>query len=130
MNIENQLTSLKLSQKLEKLGIKQESLFYWAKFQGKMTIRTISELCENRGGIKRYSAFSVAELGELLPYSVNCRDKETLSFIEISKIGNEWEIVYRVGCAVSDIKIRAKTEANARAKMLVYLIENKLVPSK
>ena len=74
-----------------------------------------------------YPAYDIAELGEMLPDTINYRDKETYSWIEISKTGNKWSIVYRVGCAKADIKIKEENLAEAMGKMFLYLLDNDLL---
>ncbi len=61
MKLEDQLTSLEPSKKLEKLGVKQDSLFWWIKYSanGKFWLkRGIKDERWNEG----VSAFTVAEL--------------------------------------------------------------------
>ncbi len=156
MKIEKQITSLKLSKKLKELGVKQESYWYWVKHdendpkypdkndtnfelllaeQGidsddegrEWTVK--SEALKNNSEFwEVYSAFSVAELGEILPSWVKVENK--IYFLEITKLEEDgWEINYLVpfnnrgfGGIVS-----AKLEANARAKMLIYLIEKRRI---
>lgn len=76
----------------------------------------------------RYAAFTVAELGEMLPPEI--KDKKFQRFVHGWKdtAGEYW-----IGYADSTLKfesrllILGRTEADARAKMLVYLIESKLI---
>lgn len=117
MKLENQVVSLELSKKFKKLGLNQESLFYW----GVPKSGNIPEGQLNEGlPIKNskmykfrdyYSAFTVAELGEMLPngkYSW--------------KSGHGW-LASEIFPA--DLQERHfKTEADARAVMLIYLIES------
>lgn len=100
-----------MAKKLKGLGIEQNSLFYYGK-DGSLSIV-----------VREYSAFTVAELGELLPYSVDIgrdcyvRDYEFNGYIR-NDIDGRFPLF--------EIK-NIKTEADARAKMLVYLLENKLI---
>ena len=135
MKIENQLTNLELSRKLEKLGVKQESLWWWIDghlkvIDGRNTtvepyILLDSEMEELKSRepivMGYYSAFTVAELGEMLPerYSTVKQFGKYRCF----KIQNGDEN----GRFTAQISDDAKTEANARAKMLIYLIENGLL---
>ena len=147
MKPQKQVCSLELSKKLKELGVKQESLWYWGLFvrndgqpnrwelsdRNILNIQNISILKE------KCSAFTVAELGEVLPESI-------LTIRPYQK--NEWDykpkdkwqcsICGKNGyCCMSDGFIdtnltteMTNTEADARAKMLIYLIENKLVDVK
>jgi len=120
---ENQVCSFELSQELEKLGVKQNSIFYWRKYS----------LCKNTnlyyipnketdllilsGKLEyNYSAFTVAELGEMLQL-------DKIEWLVCSKdpVSKEFVLNYR-----NEI-IKSDTEANARAKMLIYLLENNLI---
>lgn len=146
MNLEKQVNSLELSKRLRELGVKRESLFHWVTFKNTSSPEGQKER-EHRAIIgewekefyteksylkdfKYYSAFTAAELGEILPYKLknDSPGKNDLS-LEILKYGNNrWLLVY-----VEDqnkppiICIIDKSEANARAKMCIYLIENGLV---
>ncbi len=138
MTLQAQVTSLELSKKLAELGIKQESIWYWGRW-GK-----IWELVQTHpnANLDKYSAFSVAELGELLPmvidYKDDCfpRDDDARRYwLDIQKHSSEWQVDYlwRDPDAhpylkvLAELAARAPTEADARAKMLISLIENKLI---
>jgi len=76
MKLENQVVSLELAKKLKELGFKQESLFWWrvwndgraeADYLGGYTPKELGENKEMEfEGF--YSAYTVAELGELIEY--------------------------------------------------------------
>jgi hypothetical protein len=106
MKLENQVTNLELSKKLKELGVKQTSTFYWK--DGYLNFQPSV-------GNGEYSAFTVAELGELVmkPVNVNCG---------YSVMANMYVCHYGRKRASMD-----KNLANALAKMLIYLIENKLI---
>lgn len=127
MKLENQVVSLEIAKKLKELGVKQESYFYHteiARFEDGEELEALvvindhfniqPELTE-ADGVKRYSAFTVSELGEMLP-----------EYTHSWKVENEWT------CSLKTIPsgsptITAETEADARGKMLIYLIENNLI---
>lgn len=165
MPLEQQLASLTLSQRLKELGVKQESLFTWVTFDshsvvdhttgGYKTMRfttlermEILEEYEERGYpevIEFCSAFTVAELGEMLPDYT-----QELGNLEISKCETDhfnmkkkekgwWNVSYwtwkNAYSKNGDIYLereskhlqQADTEADCRAKMLIYLLERKLI---
>ena len=62
MKLQDQVTSLELSRKLKKLGVKQESIWYWYCLGEDYAIRYRTPSVIKKG----YSAFTVAELGEML----------------------------------------------------------------
>ena len=121
MKLEQQVTSLKLSQKLKELGVKQESLYWWnedkklyLRFDKAMVSVEQQVLMKKSvfGDSDWYSAFTVAELGEMLPEHMRSwKDSD-----------GYWD------CDTEPKLISGNdTEANARAKMLIYLIENQLI---
>jgi len=119
MKLENQVVSLELAKKLKELGVKQESLFWWVeKEEGQMLEYEPSIVCE-----RDCSAYTVAELGEILPVSFSSWREDVDRYIcedEIDLIGD-----YEAG-GIWHSK-EAKTEADSRAKMIIYLLENKLI---
>ena len=141
MKLEQQVTSLELSKKLKKLGVEQNSVFYWN------NTRCSSSNPDWKIGIDGYedcrgaiSAFNVAELGEMLPKIIFNKKKTSFQgelFIRYLAGDKEWLIGYECHCPVLAKKeerivpnFLAKTEADARAKMLIYLIENNLINNK
>lgn len=128
MELNNQVVNKELSQKIKKLGVKQESLFYWYVYKksislvyvGKYSTHTVYGLDSNDKP-KIISAFTVAELGEKLNLV-----KEGYILESMQYLGFPYIIRY---CKNSKclFEIIEDTEANARAKLLIYLLENKLI---
>ena len=135
MRVENQVISLEIAKRLKELGVKQESLFAW-RHNVDGTYQVVHGLI---GGTKAsydwasdifIAAFTVAELGEFLPafnpdstpfQQLHCRKNRN------SK-GDEWSVVYynQNKQTFSPFIFFADTEADARGKMLIYLLENNL----
>ena len=115
MNIEEQVTSLELSKQIKELGVEQESLFYWISTLQGFEIVYQGELL----GEVSYSAFTVAELGKLLP----------TWFYSGKTLSKALKTEFECGSAEYDKQTwkKADTEANARGKMLIYLIEHNLI---
>lgn len=134
MKIENQVCSLKLARRLKELGVKQESVWIWGiggdKCERKWTLLLDDD--ESWSAKEIVCAFSVAELGKMLPDRIDNVNSFKIDFCcnpATKTEKKEWIVCYLpISAMVSSLAfIKAKTEANARAKMLVYLIENKLV---
>ena len=123
MNLEQQVCSLELAKKLKVLGVRQESAFYWwdpsfGNDRWKILFNEHSMELDS----ERISAFTVAELGEMLPIGY-C----TVPLHE-ERRGRTWIPEF-----AEDGKIKllqnfgSDTEADARAKILIYLIEQGVV---
>lgn len=116
MKLIDQVCSLELSRQLEALGVPQESLWWWKASSDKWYLSSTSIGINNwypkRAPKEKYSAFTLAELGMILPLGYS-----------------SWRREADFGCESGDGKIfiEADTEANARAKTLKYLLENKLI---
>lgn len=135
MNLEQQVCSLDLSKRLKELGIKQQSYLWWSishpevaehNEERQALEQTRSEVSHGKwatkdGKLEDISAFTVAELGRKM---------------EKAKKGD----FLRAYCEVMDLSLdqttgpeRAlmaailMTEVDIAAKMLIYLIENKLI---
>lgn len=122
MKLESQVTSLEISQKLHKLGVKQESYFNWDMFDqeddGKPLYKIMRKIGVN--GEDDCSAFTVAELGEMLPWDI----------IIARNIQKEWHITFQANGLhhkKSHVISSQENEADARGKMLIYLIDNGLI---
>ena len=140
MKLEHQVTNLEMSRKLKELGVKQESYFVWVdrfpvfndqphiasriEFQQRLTTSILS--VEAQALVGWYSAFTAAELGEMLPKTIRKGDTakarkvwfgEQTTYIQYTD--NEKEMIPMTAIAGS--------EADARAKMLIYLIEQNLM---
>lgn len=127
MNISDQVSSIELSEKLEKLGVKQDSLFWWKWWipsKRSTYIQNSWTLSINRGSEKDYksiSAFTAAELIAHLPPIIN----PGLYKLRINK---NTQNVYGVGyynMKNDFIRVDAdKNLANAAAMMLIDILES------
>lgn len=115
MKPENQVTSLKYSQKLKELGVEQESLSWWCLLGIDYTVekagKPIWSLCGRKGegeGRGACSAFTVAELGE---YVAPVLEKNGHDFPD--------ELLPDPAHKIFN--------ADYWAKVLIYILENKLI---
>ena len=140
MDLTQQVCSLKYARKLQELGVKQDSLWYWISI-GILNNKHVGwrlELSHNCNceepliAQEYYSAYTVAELGELLPFKIYSNPIPNPFELKINKLENKWEVYYLAyesrELNNTDLcpTINANTEANARASMLIYLLENNL----
>lgn len=139
MKLEQQVVSLELAQKLKELGVKQESFFIWKQCINKQLacyqIPTVSthKNVDNDDEIIA-SAFTVAELGEMLPsglskdgknYRIHIVNGNGLKYLDYVTYENGTPTFLLQGYPM--LANSKDTEADARAKMLIYLLENKLI---
>lgn len=131
MQLEKQVCSLDLAKRLKELGVKQESLFFWwHKWEGssdKDAGRDIVTLNQHSNTVVIASAFTVAELGEMLPHTHNTTGMCDPNYWE--KEGRGKWVCTDDFANNSSPAFYGKTEADARAKMLIYLLENKIINS-
>jgi hypothetical protein len=123
MRSEDQCTSRELSMRLYKLGVKQESYFWWVEISENAWFHLDNDDPFDGKIHAHFSSFTVAELGEMLPIEIpyieyGCDD---VSFLLSGKNHDgKWWLNYTNG--FEDVK-----EADVRAKALIYLIENKII---
>jgi hypothetical protein len=118
MKLEDQVTNKELSENLEKLGVNQNGQWWWHSHpeSDSVFIEKYDYVSNDSLSVPLFSAFTVAELGEMLPVNLTTSGRKTDSV---------YSCIYGTPdgmmCKESD------TEADARAKMLIFLIENKLM---
>ena len=129
MKLEEQVCSLELAQRLKALDVGQYTYFHWwrSSFNGQMYLGSHGDVAmwpsrllsdETQDWHLDCAAFTVAELGEMLPREQwGCDDKGPKNR------------PYRIWWSTAPVETDwvAATEADARAKMLIYLIENRLI---
>ena len=140
MKLEQQVTSLEISKRLKELGVKQESFFDWECKMGNWSLVWGDYHVHpyvDTSDLRQYaSAFTVAELGEMLPLGVraNKNGKGSIRGTSYFYYQEEENIGYstygyegREDDLFESLDVTATTEADARGKMLIYLLENKLI---
>jgi hypothetical protein len=147
MELEDQVTSLELSKRLKELGVKQESLFWWVVLDVKHPLYEVHRetrrpedlqkllsgtIIRGRDAYEKvfgefihYSAFTVAELGEMLHKRFN----EWAQGWSDSGCFYHFQFGFRgAGSMIPGIgkTFGADTdkEADARAELLIHLLEN------
>jgi hypothetical protein len=138
--LEDQICAIEHAKRFKELGIKQHSLFYFVKDQftqlpmmecnpDKFIIRSKPFITSNPDNF--YSAFTVAELGEMLPATITIPHTWAPYELKMYKHSYGYYIAYytpnREEGYTLLYALKDKKEANARAKMLIYLLENKLI---
>jgi len=125
MKLEDQVCSLELAKRLKELGVKQESYFYWISDEDEnFVVPTGTYDWGDWPGYEKfepkYSAFTVAELGEMLPTN----KVQTLKWFDVYYCESWQDVVDKAGPIGRET---SKKEADARAKMLIHLIEKGIV---
>lgn len=110
MKFEDQVVSLPLAKRLKEMGVRQDSLFHWRKHEGDWDIWRLGEPTPLALQQHIISAFTVAELGEMLFSVVGCvLPWPGMGGWYFDRPKGEFEI--------------SKTEADARARLLIRMIE-------
>jgi hypothetical protein len=125
MNVEDQLCVLAYAKRLKEMGVKQDSLFVWFAvkpailkvFYRELLKQSYTHYDKDEDYYECNAAFTASELGALLPSEIR---SQKLACI---KLDDEWEVSY----GLSIEYVRSKTLPNAMARMLMLLIENKLI---
>ena len=134
--IEWQVSNLELSKQLAKLGSKQESLFWWYSHpeSDSFFVEKAGYSSDDGMSVPICSAFTTAELGEMLPFSID--HKNTFANMKVQPLGvhgkpkikiNWWIKYVSLGNDETVCEEYADTEADVRAKMLIYLTKNKRI---
>lgn len=146
MKLEDQVVSLELAKKMKELGFPQHSSFYWQRsWHDKPYKFNPGGSWETADQDGRISAYTVAELGDLLPDYIPNLGNLFISFAKTDHTNLEkhekpwvnisfwyWSVPknYKAG---QELKwethhlVQAESEADARAQMLIYLKENGLL---
>lgn len=127
MNLESQVVSLELAKRMEKLGAPRESLFVWA-IGDKLWKPTLG--LNNSGWNEKIAAFTVAEMGEMLA-AIKYESRGFPAFMCNFAMGHWWagyrnpplEWINSGSQEAGD----DSTEADARAKLWIYLKEKGLI---
>lgn len=143
MKLEDQVCSLELAKRLKYLGVKQESFFFWTEIEGKKFLNsahgyTCQVSKEFKGRISKEndtSAFTVAELGDMLPTNIpDCPvTGKDYGCLKMLKAQEGFILGYNKSTSITaskEVFIPMATdlkETDARAKMLIHLIEKGIV---
>ncbi len=130
MKLEKQLTSLEISRRLQKLGVKQKSIFWWYENEllyspHEMPKFSTGDARTVGGGRvithpqKTISAFTVSELGEML-------GREDASPHLIKAYGHVFCVPDTRFVTVRGLQL-AMQNPDLGGKMLIYLLENGLI---
>lgn len=139
MKLQNQVCSLEQSQKLKRLGVAQCTILAHeidtAKIWGSAEESFINGCYyigideEGTGwhGNNVASAFSVAELGLLLSGTANCATRHQGKYKAEIEHRNTRPEEMNLGTGTTKYSTMHDTEAQARAALLIYLLEEKLL---
>jgi len=139
MKLEQQVTSVEVSNKLRKLfdsfNVQKPSLFY-RDWTGAKEDEVLSFIHGSMWGNEpswcedNIPCYTVAELGEMLPARLEySREEHTTYRLAMEKQDTQWNVVFICAdCGGRDFEpMLADTEADARAMCLIYLLENHII---
>lgn len=132
MEIEQQVCSFELARQLKELGVKQNAYFSWYKnsdFDNQYILNIT-----DKTDIEHYSAFTVAELGEILPQYIFVNENTPIYFLSNNKKCGYYftkRYIYEnfvIPEAIQTLfQVNEDIEANSRAQMLCYILRGKFV---
>lgn len=146
MKLNSQVCSFELAKQLKELGVKQDSISWWFPNADKFSLACTFNLVDPINNM--YSAFTAAELFELIPYFIDTKKNEPfngfrfnmtmITIVENNIAKRVFSINYHCDTygmeqfPISSGKlfkhnIYDENLANSLAKVLIYLIENKLI---
>ncbi len=139
MTLSSLCCSLENAKKLKELGVPQTGFFSWWITTDRDDTPALNKSSKHNCPVcghpeapyfAEVSAFTASELGEMLPHEVN-----GFAFrCDRAQCGTrfEWRIAYWEELTDGDEMrfevFSSANEADARAKMLIYLLEQKLIP--
>lgn len=149
MEIEDQVCSLEHAKRLKGLGIQQDSYFIWAN-ENLIPRCSIHGLDKNELFEPRLcAAFTVAELGRMLPFTIKMNEYQKIKFnkpktfylnANLGYVENDYSPAIQYNFYYYDDvdeydavemvvgpNFSNPNEANSRAEMLIYLLENNLL---
>lgn len=132
MNLSDQVVSLELAKRLKELGVEQKSLVYWLNIEDIIYVKLNKDgsvfIDENGSTIIDRIEYKI-KLGD--PFAWNIKKENTWAAFTVAELGRflQWEKLYISGILEELLNYvdSKNTEADTRAKMLIYLIENKLM---
>jgi hypothetical protein len=128
MNLEHQVCNLELAKRLKELGVKQKSLYVWKDQSGH---GYSSDIILFEGDVyddRTWSAFNVAELGELIGTFRNewAQGWDDSGCFWRFQFGGRGCGSMMDGFGEKFDALEEHTEADARAALLIHLVEQRL----
>lgn len=141
MKLASLVISVELAESLYDFGIRNESVLYWyqdkftpqpelfASGQSQKTMTWKTHIGrpskESKAVFKEFSAYTCSELGDILPGFIK-KDGITY-FLRFYKGEKEWSYLYEDKDFNYIVRVVGKTEQDARAALLVFILWNKII---
>jgi hypothetical protein len=135
MKLVSQVCTLEQAKRLSRLGITQGlSIFFWDDYEGKQQLmmnETPEDGYKPEADNTCFSAFTVAELGAMMPdrfqyYGDECFFESTRYTEDIQWIAGVHTVWAHDKPVVAKKYYPAATEAQARAELLIHLLEKQI----
>ena len=134
MELSKQVCGRELAERMKFLGFPQKSYLYHSDCceQGELECKYWHDAYQGEWGdchkmdlAKSVSAFSVAELADMLPGTIEDDEDGSIFSLYIFKKNKKWYVAYKFENNTSNVYVEEDNKlADAMAKMLVYLAEN------
>lgn len=131
MKLQDGYSNLEWSKKLKALGVRQDTAnfyYFWSDVNQRFELAIAYESIHYYAG-DRIASLSTAELGVALPLSIHHEGAE--QDIKIWRHSKAWSVYYKSSYCSKSTAGKAdatdENEATARAAMLCYLLENKII---
>lgn len=135
MKLQDQVTSVKISNKIHELGVTAPSLFFRDSTKSEEYQIDRWSGAEGDYCLDNVNCYTVAELGEMLPSYIKLarlhENDDGLWYLYIYKDdANMWRMNYNRWANTTIptmLSSKEENEADLRGKMLIYLLENNLL---
>lgn len=124
MKLKDIVCDVEYSKKLKESGLRVSSLLFYNVITDEVVL---NDDCTNYINVRNY-AYTVAELGAMLPSYIIVGSSKQICELSMNITDKPWKRGYIFGYVIAESgRAPDPKEANARARLLIWLIESKFV---